>query len=256
MLNVFKILDLYNRLKENPNLPVHPHTFIFGGKAAPGYHYAKTIIKLINTLAHKINDDPDTKNKIKVVFLEDFNVTLAEKIYPAANISEQISTASREASGTGNMKFMLNGAITLGTLDGANIEIKQAVGEENIAIFGLDADKVMNFYKKGGYNSWDEYHAYPRLKKVVDQLINGFLSEAEGEFRTIYDSLLRDNDEFFVLKDFFSYVEAWNWLNVLYSNQFQWHKISLINIAKSGVFASDRTIKEYADEVWRVPYRN
>jgi starch phosphorylase len=255
LLNVLRILDLYNRLKENPRLPVHPHTFIFGGKAAPGYHYAKTVIKLINTLADKINNDQDLQDKIKVIFLENFNVSLAERIYPAAEISQQISTASREASGTGNMKFMLNGAITLGTLDGANVEIRQAVGDDHIFIFGLNTDKVMNFYQKGGYNSWEEYHTYPRLKKVVDQLINGFFSEAEGEFRVIYDSLLRDNDEFFVLKDFCSYIEAWQRLNLLYSNQREWQKTSLINIARAGVFAADRTIKEYAEDVWRVPYR-
>jgi starch phosphorylase len=255
LLNVFRIMDLYNRLKENPRLPIHPHTFIFSGKAAPGYHYAKTIIKLINTLAHKINNDQDVADKIKVVFLENFNVSLAEKIYPAAEISQQISTASREASGTGNMKFMLNGAVTLGTLDGANVEIKEAVGDENIFIFGLKAEQVMNFYQKGGYNSWEEYHTYPRLRKVVDQLINGFFSEAEGEFRVIYDSLLRDNDEFFVLKDFCPYVEAWQRLNFLYSNQRAWQKTSLINIAKAGLFAADRTVKEYAEDIWRVPYR-
>lgn len=256
LLNVFRILDFYNRLKENPKLPIHPHTFIFGGKAAPGYHYAKTVIKLINTVADKINRDPQVQDRIKVVFLENFNVSLAERIYPAAEVSQQISTASREASGTGNMKFMLNGAVTLGTLDGANVEILQAVGEDNIFIFGLDTDKVLNFYRKGGYNSWEEYHTYPRLKKVVDQLINGFFSEAEGEFRIIYDSLLRDNDEFFVLKDFCSYIEAWQRLNVLYGNRQEWQKTSLINIARAGVFTADRTIKEYAEEVWRVPYRS
>lgn len=255
LLNVFRIMDLYNRLKENPRLPVQPHTFIFGGKAAPGYHYAKTVIKLINTLAQKINRDPDMEDKIKVIFLENFNVSLAEKIYPAAEISQQISTASREASGTGNMKFMLNGAVTLGTLDGANVEIREAVGDENIVIFGLKAEQIMNFYQKGGYNSWEEYHTYPRLKKVVDQLINGFFSEAEGEFRVIYDSLLRDNDEFFVLKDFCPYVEAWQRLNYLYGNQTAWQKTSLVNIAKAGIFAADRTIREYAEEIWRVPYR-
>lgn len=150
---------------------------------------------------------------------------------------------------------MLNGAVTLGTLDGANVEIKEAVGDENIFIFGLKAEQVMNFYQKGGYNSWEEYHTYPRLRKVVDQLINGFFSEAEGEFRVIYDSLLRDNDEFFVLKDFCPYVEAWQRLNFLYSNQRAWQKTSLINIAKAGLFAADRTVKEYAEDIWRVPYR-
>jgi starch phosphorylase len=252
LLNVLKIMDLYNRLKDNPNLLIHPYTFIFGGKAAPGYHYAKTVIKLINTIARKINGDKDIGDKIKVVFLENFNVSLAEMIYPAADISEQISTASREASGTGNMKFMMNGAITVGTLDGANVEIRDLVGNENIAIFGLTAEQVMEYYRYGGYKSWEEYQGYPRLKKAVEQLINGFFSEAGGEFRIIYDSLLRDNDEFFVLKDFCPYTEAFNRLNLLYANQESWYRTALVNIAKSGVFSSDRSIKDYAEEIWRI----
>lgn len=252
LLNVFKIMDLYNRLKDNPNLALNPHTFIFAGKAAPGYHYAKTIIKLINTVAQKVNSDQDLRGKIKVVFLENFNVSLAEIIYPSADISEQISAASREASGTGNMKFMFNGAVTLGTLDGANVEIRNAVGDDNIIIFGLNAEKVMGYYCRGGYKSWDEYHNYPRLKKVVDQMINGFFSEAGGEFRDIYDSLLRDNDQFFVLKDFCPYSEAFNKLNLLYANKEKWYKTSLINIAKSGIFSSDRSIKEYAEDIWKI----
>ncbi len=251
LLNIFKIMDLYNRMKDNPNLIANDHTFIFAGKAAPGYHYAKTIIKLINTLAEKINNDKDIQGKIKVVFLENFNVTLAEKIYPAADVSEQISTASREASGTGNMKFMMNGAITLGTLDGANVEIRDAVGDENVVIFGLTAEKVMEYYRNGGYKAWDEYHDHPRLKKVVDQLINGFFSEAGGEFRIIYDSLIRDNDEYFILKDFSSYMDAFNKINELYTNKEKWYRTSLINIAQSGVFSSDRTIRQYAKDIWR-----
>jgi len=253
LLNVFKVMDLYNRLKDNPSYAINPHTFIFGGKAAPGYHYAKTVIKLINTVASKINQDKDVRDKIKVVFLENFNVSLAEMIYPSADISEQISTASREASGTGNMKFMMNGALTLGTLDGANVEIRNEVGEENIVIFGLTADKVLNYYRQGGYKSWEEYHNYPRLKKVIDQLINGFFTDAGGEFRIIYDSLLRDNDQFFVLKDFCPYTEGFNRLNLLYAGKENWFRTSLINIAKAGVFSSDRSIKEYAEEIWRVP---
>lgn len=252
LLNIFKIMDLYNRMKDNPNLIANDHTFIFSGKAAPGYHYAKTVIKLINTVAEKINNDKDIQGRIKVVFLENFNVTLAEKIYPAADVSEQISTASREASGTGNMKFMMNGAITLGTLDGANVEIRDAVGDENVVIFGLTAEKVMEYYRNGGYKSWDEYHGHPRLKKVVDQLINGFFSEAGGEFRIIYDSLIRDNDEYFVFKDFCPYIDAFNRINELYSNKEKWYRTSLINIAQSGVFSSDRTIRQYAKDIWRI----
>ncbi|HZJ56777.1 MAG TPA: glycogen/starch/alpha-glucan phosphorylase [Clostridia bacterium] len=253
LLNIFRIMDIYNQLKVMPNLPYRPHTFIFAGKAAPGYHYAKTIIKLINALANKINNDPDTGDIIKVVFLENFNVTLAERIYPAADISQQISTASREASGTGNMKFMMNGALTLGTHDGANVEIREAVGDDNIFMFGLKANEVMDFYGRRSYDPWQEYHSCYKLKKVIDQLINGFFSEDEGDFRDIYHSLLGGNDEFFVLKDFCSYMEAWYGLNMLYGDPAEWNAIALANIAKSGVFSSDRTIKEYAGDIWHVP---
>lgn len=252
LLNIFKIMDLYNRMKDNPNAVTNSHTFIFAGKAAPGYHYAKTVIKLINTVAEKVNNDKDIQDRLKVVFLENFNVTLAEKIYPAADVSEQISTASREASGTGNMKFMMNGAITLGTLDGANVEIRDAVGDENVVIFGLTAEKVMEYYRNGGYKSWDEYHNHPRLKNVVDQLINSFFIEAGGEFRMIYDSLLRDNDEYFILKDFCPYMDAYNRVNQLYVSKEKWYRTSLINIAQSGIFSSDRTIRQYADDIWRI----
>jgi len=250
LLNVLKIMDLYNRLKENPDFPLHPHTYIFGGKAAPGYFYAKTVIKLINTLAQKINQDQEVNSKIKVVFLENFNVSLAEMIYPAAEVSEQISTASKEASGTGNMKFMMNGAITVGTLDGANIEIWETVGDENFVVFGQTADKVIKCYQDGGYRSWEECHGNPRLKKAVDQLVGGFFGEAAGEFWVIYDSLLKHNDEFFVLKDFYSYTDACNEINNLYLDRPKWNKMSLENIAKSGYFSSDRTIQEYAREIW------
>jgi starch phosphorylase len=253
LLNIFRIMDIYNQLKVMPNLPYRPHTFIFAGKAAPGYHYAKTIIKLINAVANKVNKDPDTRDIIKVVFLENFNVTLAERIYPAADISEQISTASREASGTGNMKFMMNGALTLGTHDGANVEIREAVGDDNIFMFGLKAHEVMDLYQRRSYDSWNEYHNCYKLKKVVDQLINGFFREDEGDFRDIYHSLLGGNDEFFVLKDFCSYMEVWYELNMLYGDPFKWNSIALTNIAKSGVFSSDRTIKEYARDIWNVP---
>ncbi|NLJ40602.1 MAG: glycogen/starch/alpha-glucan phosphorylase [Clostridiales bacterium] len=255
LLNIMRIMDIYNQLKINPNLPYVPHTFIFAGKAAPGYHFAKTIIKLINTLADKVNNDPDIKGIIKVVFLENFNVTLAEKIYPAADISQQISTASREASGTGNMKFMMNGAITLGTPDGANIEIAKLAGEENISIFGLTAEEVMHFYQNGGYDSWEEYHNCMKAKIVTDQLINGFFNGGEGDFRDIYYSLLRDNDEFFVLKDFCPYTEAWFKLNHSYKDSIKWNTMALINIAKSGAFSSDRSIREYADEIWHVSHK-
>ncbi|KJS83385.1 MAG: maltodextrin phosphorylase [Peptococcaceae bacterium BICA1-8] len=252
LLNVLKIMDCYNRIKENQDTILPPQTFIFAGKAAPGYYYAKNVIKLINTVADKINHDPTVNNRMKVVFLENFNVSLAEKIYPAADISEQISTASREASGTGNMKFIMNGAVTLGTLDGANVEILKEVGKENIMIFGLSAEEVLEYYRQGGYKSWDEYHKYPRLKRVIDQLINNFFPGAGGEFQEIYDSLLREKDEFFVLKDFCPYIQAYQNLNQLYTNGQKWNQMSLVNIARSGFFSSDRSILEYAEKIWRV----
>lgn len=252
ILNVLHIMELYHRLLENPNLDIYPRTFIFGGKAAPSYHLAKETIRLINTVASLINGDPRIQQKLKVIFLENYNVSLAEQIFPAADVSEQISTASKEASGTGNMKFMMNGAITLGTLDGANIEIKEAVGEENIVIFGLTAEKVLQYYRNGGYNAWDLYHADPRIKRVLDQLINGFFPTGPDAFRNLYDNLLYHNDEFFVLKDFTSYVEANHRINKLYQERRQWVKMSIHNIAHSGKFSSDKTIGEYATEIWKI----
>lgn len=255
LLNVFKIMDLYNRLKEDPASVKGSYTFIFGGKAAPGYYYAKMIIKLIHTVAHKINTDREVNDKLKVVFLENFNVSLAERIYPAADISEQISTASKEASGTGNMKFMMNGAITLGTLDGANVEIQEAVGKDNIFIFGLTAGEVIEYTMNRKYKSWDEFHTNSHLKKILDQLISDFFNEKNHEFKAIYDSLLLYNDEFFVLKDFSSYVDAFQEMSSLYLEQEKWSQTSLHNISESGVFSSDRTIREYAHQIWRVRYR-
>ncbi|MFZ3100999.1 MAG: glycogen/starch/alpha-glucan phosphorylase [Desulfitobacteriaceae bacterium] len=256
LLNVFKIMHLYNKLLNDPDSQLGSQTFIFAGKAAPGYRYAKTIIKLINTLADKINHDPKVSKVLKVVFLENFNVSLGELIYPAADLSEQISTASKEASGTGNMKFMLNGALTIGTLDGANVEIKETVGEDNIFMFGLTAEEVLGYIHNGDYKSWDEYYANQELRVYVDQLINGFFNDVGEEFRQIYDSLLIYNDEFFVLKDFSSYIETYDKLQLLYSDQESWNRKSLINIAESGKFSSDRTIREYADRIWKIkrPY--
>ena len=255
LLNVFKIMDVYNRLKEDPTSVKGSNTFIFGGKAAPGYHYAKLVIKLINTVAQKINTDQEVNDKLKVVFLENFNVSLAERIYPAADISEQISTASKEASGTGNMKFMMNGAITLGTMDGANVEIKEAVGEDNIFIFGLTAREVLEYNQNRKYKSWDEYHTSLHLKKILDQLISEFFSVKSNEFRSIYDSLLLYNDEFFVLKDFSSYLSAFQKMSTLYQEKDKWAQTSLHNISESGVFSSDRTISEYAHQIWKIRCR-
>ncbi|MGI6711959.1 MAG: glycogen/starch/alpha-glucan phosphorylase [Bacillota bacterium] len=247
ILNVLKIMDLYNRIKEGKT--IQPTTFIFGGKASSGYELAKAVIKLINSVAQIVNNDSQVKDYMRVVFLENFNVSLGEIVYPAADISEQISTASKEASGTGNMKFMFNGAITLGSRDGANLEIGDAVGDEHIALFGMTADQVMGLYAAYHYRSWDEYSSTPRLKRVVDQLINGFIGNSY-DFQILHDSLLRDNDQFFVLKDFYSYVQAWDELNSKYADQKKWFQSVLHNIAKAGIFSSDRAIQEYANLIW------
>ena len=251
LLNVFHIMDLYQRLRENPELDIVPRTFIFGGKAAPGYHLAKNVIKLINTVAGVVNQDKSIRDKIKVIFVENYGVSLAEKIIPAADISEQISTASKEASGTGNMKFMMNGAITIGTEDGANIEIKEEVGVENIFTFGLKTQEVLNFYQNGGYHARDLYNRDPRIKKLLDQLVNGFFVKEDVDFKTIYYSLL-DRDEFFVLKDFTAYVDTQQKIDLAYRNREDWLYKSIINIAHSGRFSSDRTIWEYATGTWQI----
>lgn len=253
-LNALHILNLYNRLIENPNLDIHPRTFIFAGKAAPSYVLAKNIIKFINTLAFKINNDKRVKDKIKVVFLENYRVSLAEKVIPAAEVSEQISTTTKEASGTGNMKFMMNGAITLATLDGANIEIRDEVGDNNIVIFGLTEKEVLNYFAKGSYNPKEILNSDERIKRISNQLINGELSSDFKEFMPIYDALFNYNDEYFVLKDFNSYVDAQSKIEKLYMDFSTWHKMSVINIAHSGIFSSDRTIKEYATGIWGSGY--
>ncbi len=250
LLNVFQIMDLYRRLKDNPNLDIVPRTFIFGAKAAPGYYYAKRVIQLINALAKRVNNDPAIKDKIKIVFLENYRVSLAERIIPATDVSEQISTASKEASGTGNMKFMMNGAITIGTLDGANVEILEEVGDSNIFIFGLKAEEVMGYYQNGGYRAWDMVHSDERLSWIMEQLLNGSLSPNHDDFRSIYDALMMHNDDYFVLKDFGAYVDAQNKVNDTYVNRNVWLEMSIRNIAHSGVFSSDRTIMEYARGIW------
>lgn len=250
LLNVLHILHLYHELLENPNFNMEPRTFIFGAKAAPGYYLAKCIIKLINSVATKINNDERIKNKIKVVFVENYGVSLAEKIIPATEVSEQISTTTKEASGTGNMKFMMNGAITIATLDGANVEIHEQVGDDNIVIFGLKAHQVLHYNKYGGYSALDLYNSNRYIKRVVDDLINGFIPNMDNEGRAIYDSLITYNDEYFVLRDLENYTEAQWKINKLYKNKEQWNKISLINIANSGIFSSDRTISDYARDIW------
>ncbi|MFB9757011.1 glycogen/starch/alpha-glucan phosphorylase [Ectobacillus funiculus] len=252
LLNVLHIMHLYNRLKEDQSFTMHPRTFIFGAKASPGYYYAKKIIKLINEVAEKVNNDPQTRDRLKVVFLENYRVSLAEDIFPAADVSEQISTASKEASGTGNMKFMMNGAVTVGTLDGANIEIQEEAGTDNIFIFGLTAEEVLHYYQSGGYRSSDYYHHDKRIKKVVDQLINGFFPDGGDEFEAIYDSLIVQNDEYFVLRDFAPYVDVQDLVGKTYENRNRWLEMSISNVARSGYFTSDRTISQYAFDIWHI----
>ncbi|MCP3741040.1 glycogen/starch/alpha-glucan phosphorylase [Rossellomorea sp. BNER] len=252
LLNILHILSLYNRIKQDDHFDMHPRTFIFGAKASPGYFYAKKIIKLIHSVGELVNQDPVVSQKMKVVFLENYRVSLAEDIIPAADLSEQISTASKEASGTGNMKFMMNGAITLGTLDGANIEILDQVGKDNIFIFGLSADEVMKYYREGGYYSMEYYHHDQRIKEVVDQLINGTLPDSGDHFEPIYDSLLAENDQYFVLRDFSSYVSVQKQAGDTFSDRSIWLQMCLHNIAQSGYFSSDRTIREYSDEIWKI----
>ena len=250
LLNVLHILYLYHEILDNPEFEIIPRTFIFGAKAAPGYYLAKCIIKLINSVADLINNDPRVKDKVKVVFIENYGVSIAEKIIPAANVSEQISTTTKEASGTGNMKLMMNGAITMATMDGANVEISERVGKENMFIFGLNAEQVLEYNKCGGYSSKDLYHSDRKIKRVVDDLVNGFIPGLGKDGITIYDSLITYNDEYFVLRDFYSYIKAQKSLQELYRNQDLWNKISLKNTACSGFFSSDRTIEEYINDIW------
>ncbi|MDR3294666.1 MAG: glycogen/starch/alpha-glucan phosphorylase, partial [Clostridiales Family XIII bacterium] len=248
LLNAMHVQHLYNRLLENPNLDIAPRTFIFAGKAAPSYYYAKTIIKYINELSRLVDSDKRVQDKLRVVFLENYNVSLAEIIFPASDISEQISTASKEASGTGNMKFMMNGAVTIGTNDGANIEIRQLVGDENFVLFGLSVDEVLANYASGGYNSREIYQSDANVRKILDQISSGalFPGTARNDFSAITRSLLDYNDEFFVLKDFDSYAKAQQKINDLYKKKEQWSAMSLNNIAMSGHFSSDNTINQYA----------
>lgn len=250
-LNVLHIMHLYNRLLDNPDMDMPSRTFIFAAKAAPSYHMAKQTIKLIHSVGDKINNDPRVNGKIKVVFLPNYGVSLAELLIPAADVSEQISTTTKEASGTGNMKFMMNGAITIATKDGANIEILNEVGEDNIVIFGLTEEQVYHYYNEQNYDSHACYENDLRIKKVLDQLIDGTYHDNPDEFRIIRESLLY-NDEYFVLKDFDAYVAAQDKISRYYVNQDKWLSMSLMNIACSGIFSSDRTIQEYASGIWSV----
>lgn len=252
LLKVFHILNLYNSLLLDPSLDIPNRTFIFSGKAAPSYYYAKSVIKLINTVADLINRDSRINGRIKVVFLENYGVSLAELLFPAADLSEQISTASKEASGTSNMKFMMNGALTIGTLDGANIEILEAAGAENMFIFGLNVEEVLGYYRNGDYNAWDLYNYDYRLRSIIESLINESLPARKAEFAAIYSSLLEHNDEFFVLKDFASYIEAQAHADLVYRDRNKWLQKSVVNISKSGRFSSDETISRYAAEIWGI----
>ena len=252
LLNILHVMYQYNELKTNPSYDMYPTTYIFGAKASAGYKRAKLIIKLINSVADVINNDASIKGKIKVVFIENYRVSNAELIFAAADVSEQISTASREASGTGNMKFMLNGAVTLGTMDGANVEIVEEVGEENAVIFGLRAEEVMKYEREGGYNPKDIYNNDAAVRTVLTQLINGMYSSDDPDrFRDLYDSLINE-DVYFILKDFASYVEAHRKIDTLYRDEKNWAKIVMLNTACSGNFSSDRTIEEYAKEIWNL----
>ena len=257
LLNILHVMYLYNQLKADPEKDFFPRTFIFGAKAAAGYRNAKLTIKLINSVADVVNNDPAIGGKIKVVFIENYNVSNAEIIFAAADVSEQISTASKEASGTGNMKFMLNGALTLGTMDGANVEIVEEVGEENAFIFGLSSDEVIGYEQNGGYNPMDIYNSDGEIRRVLDQLVDGTYAGDTELFRPLYNSLLNTlftsrADTYFILKDFRSYAEAQKKVEAAYRNKAGWAKSAILNVAGSGKFTSDRTIQEYVDEIWHL----
>ena len=249
---------LYNQIKEHPEMSFYPRTFIFGAKAAAGYLRAKETIKLINSVADVVNNDRSINGKLKVVFIEDYRVSNAEILFAAADVSEQISTASKEASGTGNMKFMLNGALTLGTMDGANVEIVEEVGAENAFIFGMSSDEVISYENNGGYDPMEIFNSDMDIRRVLMQLINGFYSPQNPElFRPIYNSLLTKEetgvaDRYFILKDFRSYAEAQKKVEEAYRNEEGWAKSAILNVANVGKFTSDRTIEEYVDDIWHL----
>ena len=248
LLNILHVIYLYQRMKEDPTFKITPHTYIFAAKAAPAYTFAKAVIKLINAVGNVVNHDPETKDMLKVVFLPNYSVSMSEVLMPGTDVSEQISTAGKEASGTGNMKFMMNGAITLGTLDGATVEIDRLVGRENDVIFGLTVDEIPAF--KENYRAWDAYSEDPRLMMALNSLIDGSWNGSKDDFRVIYDEILTKNDEYLVLADFDSYVRAHEAIEEKYNDKYAWARSCLINIAQSAYFSSDRTIKQYAEEIW------
>jgi len=253
LLLLLNIVDLYYDIIDNPNIDVVPRTFILAGKAAPSYHFAKEVIKFTTVLGDTINNDPRVRDLIKVVFLENYRVSLAEQIFPASDLSEQISTAGKEASGTGNMKFMMNGAVTIGTYDGANIEIFEAVGKGNYISFGLTVPEVFELQRNHSYNSREFLSNHTRLKRIIHDFINSDWKDAlKADFPYIFDSLLTHNDEYFVLKDFDAYVKAQMDASTLYRKTDEWSVMSAMNIAHSGCFSSDEVIKKYAKEIWYV----
>jgi starch phosphorylase len=251
-LKALYIITQYNRIKANPDLEITPRTFIFGGKAAPGYYMAKLIIKLINSIADVVNSDPDVRGRIKVVFMKDYNVTFAQRLFPAADLSEQISTAGKEASGTGNMKFAMNGALTIGTLDGANVEIREAVGADNFFLFGLTVEEVQA-KKASGYNPWDYYHSNSELKLVIDRISSGFFSHGDPNlFKPLIDSLLHQ-DQYLLFADYQAYVETQDLVSQAYRDYDHWTRMSILNVARMGYFSSDRSINDYRNDIWKAP---
>jgi starch phosphorylase len=250
LLNVLHVVTLYNRIRHNPSFDLVPRTVIFGGKAAPGYVLAKLVIKLINDVADVINNDPQVAHRLKVVFVPNYDVSTAEDMIPAADLSEQISTAGTEASGTGNMKLALNGALTIGTLDGANVEIGEEVGDDNIFIFGLTADEVARV-KANGYQPWDYYHGNGELREVLDMIGSGFFSPDDPErFKPIVEALLQHGDRYLLLADYAAYIACQEKVEKAYRNQEQWVKSAILNVANMGKFSSDRTISQYAEMIW------
>ena len=258
LLNILHVMYLYNKIKEHPEMDFYPRTFIFGAKAAAGYRRAKLTIKLINAVADVVNNDKSINGKLKVVFIENYRVSNAEMIFAAADVSEQISTASKEASGTGNMKFMLNGALTIGTMDGANVEIVEEVGDDHAFIFGLSSDEVINYENNGGYNPMEIFNNDQEIRQVLMQLINGYFAPSDPElFRDLYNSLLNTlssdrADTYFILKDFRSYAEAQSKVEAAYRDEASWAKSAILNVASCGKFTSDRTIQEYVDQIWKL----
>jgi glycogen phosphorylase len=252
MLNIFHVIYLYQKLLSDKDFKIYPRSFIFGAKAAPSYVFAKNVIELINVIANKVNNHPYVSKFMKIIFIENYDVSKAEIIMPAADVSEQISTAGKEASGTGNMKFMMNGALTLGTLDGANVEISQLVGAENVLIFGKTTDQIDKLRASGEYNIQDIYRNDKTVANILQSLIDGTFSNEKEQFKNIYNEIMVKNDEYFIFADFYDYVKAQEQIEKLYTNMEKWTKICLTNIAKSGFFSSDRTIEEYVKDIWKL----